>query len=183
MPLPEPSAARTLAHTRALRFESYRREDGLWDIEGHLTDHSSGDVMMVSGLRPRGEAIHDMRIRLTVDGDLHIVDVAATSDMNPYPGYCDRITPDYRRLIGLTLGRGFRKHVQELFGGLQGCTHLTEMLGNFPTAAIQTMAGERRNNDDARSKPFQLDHCHALDTRGEAVERYYPRWAVGEKSG
>lgn len=182
MPLPEPSAARTLSHTRAVRFEGYRRDDGLWDIEGHLTDHANRDVKLASGIRPKGEAIHDMRIRLTVNEDLRIVEAAACSDIHPYPGYCDRITPDYKRLVGLTLARGFRKHVQELFGGIQGCTHLTEMLGQFPTAAIQTLAGEKRDNDDARGKPFQLDRCHALDTRGEAVALYYPRWAAGEKS-
>jgi hypothetical protein len=56
------------------------------------------------------------------------------------------------------------------------------MLGQFPTAAIQTMAGERRATDEAR-KPFQLDRCHALDTHGEAVRRYYPRWYRGAKTG
>ena len=179
MPLPEPQSARTLAHTRSVRFEGYKREDGLWDIEGHLTDHSNRDALLASGLRRRGEPIHDMRIRLTVDASLRIVDAVATSDVNPYPGYCDRIAPDYAKLVGLTLARGFRRSVQELFGGVAGCTHLTEMLGQFPTAAIQAMAGEKRDNDDGAGKPFQLDRCHALDTRGEAVARYYPRWISG----
>lgn len=183
MPLPEPTSARTLAHTRAVRFEGYKREDGLWDIEGHLTDHSNRDAHLASGIRPRGEPIHEMRIRLTVTAELRIVEAVATSEMNPYPGFCDRIAPDYAKLAGLSLARGFRKHVQELFGGIAGCTHLTEMLGQFPTAAIQAMAGEKRDNDDGKGKPFQLDRCHALDTRGEAVARYYPRWFSSASTG
>ncbi len=182
MPLPEPFAARTLAHTRVLRFETYRREDGLWDVEGHLTDHSNHDVNLVwGGIRSRGDALHDMVIRLTVDDTLRIVDALAVSDMHPYPGICSRIEPDYKCLVGLTLARGFRKNVQELFGGVRGCTHLTEMLGNFPTAMIQAMAS-RRQHGDVKDKPPQLDRCHALDTRGEIVAQYYPRWA-GDKNG
>ena len=37
MPL-SPPAPREPIHTRAIDLRGYRREDGLWDIEGHLTD-------------------------------------------------------------------------------------------------------------------------------------------------
>ena len=37
MPLPSP-APRTHIHARTVRLDGYRRADGLWDIEGHLTD-------------------------------------------------------------------------------------------------------------------------------------------------
>ena len=32
-------------------------------------------------------------------------------------------------------------------------------------------------------KPFQLDRCHALDSGGEAVRLYYPRWRREAKTG
>ncbi|MEO7403575.1 MAG: DUF2889 domain-containing protein, partial [Burkholderiales bacterium] len=80
------------------------------------------------------------------------------------------------KLAGLNLLQGFRKRVIELFGGVAGCTHLTELLALFPTAAMQ--ASFRKPRGD-HVKPFQLDHCHALKTDGEPVERYYPRWYVG----
>jgi len=66
--------------------------------------------------------------------------------------------------------------VQERFARIAGCTHLNEVLAQFPTAAIQALSGEKVDNEDDGSKPFQLDQCHALDTRGETVRRYYPRW-------
>ena len=40
MPLTEP-AARELLHTRVIDMRGYIRDDGLWDIEGHLTDNKS----------------------------------------------------------------------------------------------------------------------------------------------
>ena len=104
------------------------------------------------------------------------------TDGRPYEGYCETITPDYRGLVGTNLGKGFRKAVQELLGNVRGCTHLNELLGQFPTAAIQTMAGEQRDTDDtgnAGGKPFQLDRCHALETTTDTVRRYYPRWYRG----
>lgn len=37
MPL-SPPAAREHIHTRRVECQGFRRADGLWDIEGHLTD-------------------------------------------------------------------------------------------------------------------------------------------------
>jgi hypothetical protein len=183
MPLPTPPAERSLIHTRSVRFEGFKRADGLWDIEGHLTDVKTVEARLASGVRPAGEPVHDMWIRLTIDRELNVLEAAAASDAVPYPGHCDDVTPAFHRLAGLNLARGFRKAVQDLFGGVQGCTHLTELLMQFPTAAIQARAGEKPDNEDQGVKPFQLDRCHALDTRGEAVQRYYPRWYRGAKTG
>ena len=179
MPLPPPAISRTLAHTRRLRFEAYKRADGLWDLEAHLTDIKPLDYRLSSGIRPAGQPVHDMWIRLTVDRRLAIVDALVLVEAMPYTGTCGAIAQDYGRdLVGLNLGRGFRKAVQARFAKVAGCTHLNEVLAQFPTAAIQTMAGERgdNENEDDGSKPFQLDQCHALDTRGATVQRYYPRW-------
>jgi hypothetical protein len=118
-----------------------------------------------------------MWIRLTVDRRLAIVGALVLTEAMPYPGSCSAIVPDYAGvLVGLNLRRGFRKAVQERLGRLAGCTHLNEVLAQFPTAAIQALAGERVDNEDDGAKPFQLDQCHALDTQGETVRRYYPRW-------
>jgi len=69
--------------------------------------------------------------------------------------------------------------VQELLGGIRGCTHLTEMAGMLATAAFQTMAGQRLQDPD--TKPFQLDRCHALASDAPAVARHYPKWYTGEE--
>jgi Protein of unknown function (DUF2889) len=180
MPLPVPEVERELTHTRRVRYEGYKRADGLWDIEAHLLDTKNHDYQLKTGVRRAGQPIHDMWMRITIDRSLTILDALASSDAVPYPGGCESITPAYRKLIGLNLVRGFRKHTWEMLGGIRGCTHLTEMLAGLPTAAIQTFAGEMKEERDDGTKPFQLDQCHALETSTETVKLWYPKWFKGK---
>ena len=176
MPLPVTDVERELTHTRRVRFEGYKRADGLWDIEAHLSDVKNHDYDLKSGVRRAGQAVHDMWIRLTIDKQLNVIAAVATSDAVPYPGGCDTIAPAYSVLVGLNLKDGFRRRVGELLGRERGCTHLTEMLSYFPTAAIQTLAGSRREEPPDGRKPFQIDQCHALKSSSETVRALYPAW-------
>jgi len=183
MPLSQSTTKRTLKHTRAITVDAFAREDGLWDIDAHITDHKQRDIHLASGIRPQGEALHDLHLRVTVDTQLTIVDVDACSDAVPYPGHCEVISNDYKKLIGLNLMKQFRQNVKERLSGINGCTHLTELAQILPTAAIQAFAGDVFDTRDAASnstdsqQPFQLDRCHALRLDGPAVVQYYPRWA------
>ena len=182
MPLPVPDVERELTHTRRIRYEGYRRADGLWDIEAHLNDVKNHDYRLKTGVRRAGQPIHDMWVRITIDRKFNIVAASACSDAVPYPGGCETIGPAYGRLVGLNLLRGFRKNVHELLGSVRGCTHMTEMLAGLPTAAIQTFAGEMPEERTDGRRPFQLDQCHALDTTGETVKKWYPKWYRKEKA-
>jgi hypothetical protein len=55
-------------------------------------------------------------------------------------------------------------------------------LGALSTAAVQTFASLQRE-DAVDGKPFQLDHCHALETSTDTVRRYYPKWYRGPEPG
>jgi hypothetical protein len=179
MPLSTPASARQRLHSRRVTYEGWQRDDGLLDIEGHLVDTKDHDITLLTGVRPAGEPVHDMWVRVTIDRTFEIRDIEAQTDRMPYPGSCDSIGPAYRELIGANLVQGFRKRLHEAMGHVRGCTHLTEMLGYLPTAAVQTFAGLRKREDEGADKPFQLDRCHALDTTGETVRRYYPKWYRG----
>jgi hypothetical protein len=176
MPLPVTDVERELTHTRRVRYEGYKRADGLWDIEAHLTDVKNHDFQLKTGVRRAGLAVHDMWLRVTIDRAFDVVAAQACSDSVPYPGACETIGPEYRRLVGLSLIKDFRRKTRELLGGVRGCTHLTEMLGGLPTAAIQTFAGEQREEREDGRKPFQLDQCHALETTTDTVRTLYPKW-------
>jgi len=182
MPLPDTDVERELRHTRRVRYEGYRRADGLWDIEAHLTDIKNHDFDLKTGVRRAGLPVHSMWIRITIDRRMNITAASASSDAVPYPGGCESIAPAYGKLVGLNLMKGFRKAAHELLGSVRGCTHLTEMLGGFPTAAIQTFAGEMPEERGDGKQPFQLDQCHALVTTGETVKKWYPKWHRKEKS-
>ena len=182
MSLPDTDVERELLHTRRVRYEGYKRADGLWDIEAHLTDIKNHDFHLKTGVRRAGQPVHSMWLRLTIDPHFNIVDAAASSGVVPYPGGCESIAPAYRALIGLNLLKDFRRKSRELLGGVRGCTHLTEMLAGMPTAAIQSFAGEAREERDDGARPFQLDQCHALETSTETVRRWYPKWYRKEKT-
>jgi hypothetical protein len=184
MPLSPSTSRRALKHTRAIQIEAFARDDGLWDVDAHITDIKTRDTKLASGTRPAGTPVHDLYLRLTIDTQLNVVDAEAVSDTVPYPGYCDTIGPAYRQLIGLNLLKNFRGDVKQRLSGIRGCTHLSELAQILPTAAIQAFAGEVFDTRDGASadqqhhKPFQLDRCHALRTDGAAVAQYYPRWAI-----
>jgi len=182
MPLPVTEVERELTHTRRVRYEGYKRRDGLFDIEAHITDVKSHDIHMKTGVRRAGQPIHEMWLRITIDRHMTILEARSVFDSVPYPDGCEHIAAAYRRLIGLNLVKDFRRRTREIFGGVKGCTHVTEMLGGLPTAAIQTFAGEVKEERADGKKPFQLDQCHALDTRSETVRRWYPKWYKKEKS-
>ncbi|MFZ6745289.1 DUF2889 domain-containing protein [Undibacterium sp. JH2W] len=184
MPLSSSTNRRALKHTRTIQIEAFARDDGLWDLDARITDYKPRDITLASGVRPNGSALHDLSLRITINLQMTIVDVEASSDAVPYPGYCEAITPDYKKLIGLNLMRQFRQGVKERMAGVQGCTHLTEMAQILPTAAVQAFAGDVIDTRDGATdhgqqaqQPFQLDRCHALRIDGPAVVQYYPRWA------
>lgn len=178
MPLSTSNATRDRLHRRTVTFDGFRRADGLFDIDAHLTDVKDHDTPLLSGIRPAGEAIHDMWARVTIDQHFVIRAIEVVIDRMPYPGGCNRFVPDYGKLVGANLVDGYRKQLSRLFSGVQGCTHITEMLGQFPTAAFQTFASLVRE-DGGPGKPVQLDRCHALAETAETVRRYYPKWHKG----
>ena len=184
MPLSAPVSRRTLRHTRAITIQAFARDDGLWDIDAHITDIKTRDAVLASGVRPANTPLHDLHLRITIDREMVIVDAEAASDSVPYPGFCDTIGPAYKGLVGLCLLKGFRLGIKERLAGVMGCTHLSDLAAILPTAAIQAYAGDvfsTRDGDGAdqlSTKPFQIDKCHALRSDGPAVAKYYPRWVA-----
>ncbi len=182
-PLPTP-APREPLHTRKVRCQGFRRDDGLYDIEGTLIDVKSVDFhnMDRGHVRP-GEPIHEMWLRLTVDIDFNVIDVEARSVWGPYT-ICGDITPNFKRLKGLTIQRGWTQKTRELLGGTQGCTHLVELLGPIATTAFQTIHGdrvERDNREGRKGKPALIGSCHAYAPDSVVVLQRHPEYYTGPK--
>lgn len=187
MPLSAP-APRERFHTRSITCEGFARRDGLWDIEAHMTDIKGyafanewrGDI-------EPGTPIHGMWLRLTVDDDFVVRDVEAVTDHSPYE-MCPAITPNFKRLIGLKIGPGWNRKVKERVGGIQGCTHLVELLAPMATVAFQTIAIGARNRRDElfgitraprpesadTPPPSILGTCHAWAKTSPVVARFAP---------
>ena len=174
MPLPPPACARQASHQRSINVRSYRRSDGLWDIEGHLSDVWPDPVPRAGGVLPGGEAMHSMWLRLTLDRSATIVAIQAVTDAGPYDTACGAITPDYQQLVGLQVARGWREAIRRLFGRTAGCTHINELATVMGSAVIQAMWGEQAQPDD--QQPHSIDGCHALSSSGPQVALHFPRW-------
>ena len=122
-----------------------------------------------------------MWLRLTLDDELTVIGVEAATVAGPF-AICGAITPAFAKLVGLTVGPGWRRAVQRRLGGVHGCTHLVELLGPLATTAYQTIHVWRARHEPALETdrpPRHLDSCHALARDGEVVRQHYPRWFTG----
>lgn len=185
MPLPPPED-RTPLHRREILLDGYLRADGMFDIEAHLTDVKRYDFPnRLRGVVTAGTPVHDMWMRLTIDEKMTIHAVSAVTDSAPY-SICPDITPNFQRLVGVSIGSGWRKAIKERLGGVHGCTHLVEMLAPLGTVAYQTIIGHKmkrqRESGEPRapstSRPAVLNTCHAYDATGPIVAELWPDWAA-----
>ena len=180
----EITSSRRLIHERKIDLKVYRREDQLWDIEAEILDCKGQDLQLAAVYRKAGEPIHHMLLTVTINQDMDVVNAFAKSLQVPYEGTCELIGPDYAKLIGLNLLKGFREGVKSRLGGILGCTHISELTKLLPTAATQAFVGEvfyvQANQTEKRQPdeqlPFQFNGCHALRTDGAVVKQYHPVW-------
>ena len=174
MPLPPPTSPREASHQRSITVRSFARADGLWDIEGQLTDVWPVPITKAGGLLAGGEPMHSMSLRLTLDRTATIVAVQAVTDAGPYDSACSAITPDYGQLVGVQVAKGYREAIRRLFGRTAGCTHMSELASVMGSAAMQALWTVMAQNTDV--KPPSIDGCHALKSSGPQVARFFPRW-------
>jgi len=184
MPLPRPTTPRNLMHNRVIDCRGYQREDGLWDIEGHLTDTKSytwfdrGSV----GDLPAGVPAHDMWIRVTVDLDMVIHECVAATDAGPYAP-CGDITPKFAQLKGMRIERGWTKQLQNIIGGPNGCTHQWELLGRIAATAYQSTNNARQKKKPHKPGgiPRTFNTCHMYTPDSVETLHRWPELYTGPK--
>ena len=130
---------RRLIHRRKVECQGFLRADGLWDIEGRLSDSKTHPVTLAEGRTvAAGQTYHGMLIRLTLDDDFVVREVHVAMPDVP-TSQCRGAMPGYEKLLGERIGPGFSRRIKELFGGIGGCVHLTELLLPIATTAFQTI--------------------------------------------
>jgi hypothetical protein len=175
-------------HRRAVQMDGYLRDDGLWDLEAELKDTRSypSEGYERGELAP-GDPVHHICVRLTVDHDLLVKNAAFEMKSIPF-GHCQGAAANPQALVGMTLGRGWRRTVDERMKGVQGCSHLRELLYTLPTLAMQTLTpyreahmpelGAPRGADGA---PFYLNQCRSWSFESPVVAKLYPQFARSAK--
>ena len=183
MPL-STTASRKLIHTRDIRCHGYERDDGLWDIEGQITDTKSYSFdNQERGRVGAGAPVHKMLVRLTVDDELVVQHAEAVTEAAPF-GICPEISANVRRIEGVKIASGWTKAVRREFGGTAGCTHILQlMIGPIATTAYQTIIPLKNSrNKDRRplKKPAIIDTCHAFAASGPIVKTLWPEFSDAE---
>ena len=178
--LPAP-APRKPVHTRTLRFEGFLREDGLWDIDCELCDTKAEAVTLHErGLLPPGEPVHLLRVRLTLDDGFTIRAVQTASTKVPFRECHIAADEPMQKLVGLTMGRGWRKAIEGAIGGVAGCTHLRELVFNAATAAFQMIPHYRETHGGSAPRgdqpPFYMGNCFSWRFDGPVVLKFAPQF-------
>lgn len=175
------AVSREPIHQRKIDCQGYRRNDGHWDIEGHLVDTKaySFENKWRGTINP-DTPLHEMWLRLTIDNELNVLDAEACTLHSPYPE-CPNFPDKLHLLKGLRIAPGWNNAVHKRLGGTNGCTHITEILGRVANVAFQTVMPFMERHDErqqAETKPRILDTCHALDSKGPVVKREWPQFYV-----
>jgi Protein of unknown function (DUF2889) len=186
MPLSACSAPRRPVHLRTIECQGFERDDGGFDVEGHLTDTKTHAVSNPwRGETAPGSAVHDMWLRITVDSQCTLVAIEAASDRHPFEN-CPTVVPNFQDLLGVRITGGFQRRVRELLGNTRGCTHLVDLIGMLATVALQTMAGLRLANLDSTlvpKNPAFIDSCRGWAADGPVVRAIYPGFYKGVPKG
>jgi len=194
MPMPlSPPTERTMLHTRRIEIMGYGRPDGLYDVEAVLVDTKSyAFANHDRGTVEPGTPLHRMLARMTLSADMVITRFEADTEFSPY-ALCPQAAPNFERLAGLRVGRGFIKQANERIGGVHGCTHLRELLGQMGTVAFQTLYAKRERLGRAAnaestseqapagrpSRPPMLNTCLAYASDSPVVQRSWPEHYTG----
>ena len=184
MPLPTHQPRKYL-HCRQVTFNGYLREDGLWDIDAQLTDTKAYPIVSPEKVHlAPGTPVHDMHIRATVDDSLTIREITAVMDSRPFEE-CPQALDSMQKMVGITMGPGWRQAIDNAMGACKGCAHLRELLFNMATAAYQTVPVYQAHQQNLSvmppradgQPPFHLGKCIAWDFNGAVVQRHYPQYA------
>lgn len=176
MPLPKP-ARRTQQHHRVVNCVGFLRADGLWDIEGRMTDIKTCDVDNEErgGYVAAGETFHDISMRLTIDQNFLIHQVECAIDAAP-ARMCASIVGVFKRLEGTRIGPGWLRETRERVGGVKGCTHLNELLQPLATTAIQTLWPAKSGDAKSERRGAIINTCHTWAQNSEVVQRVLPEF-------
>ena len=168
-------------HFRRIDMRGYRRDDGMYEVEGRVVDTKPRDFSPGNGtgrVVPAGEPIHDMGVRLVFDADMVIHAVETFMDATPFP-VCLGGRQALQSLKGVRIGGGWSREVRSRLGGAASCTHIMEILIPLATTAFQTMSTERRGRPeplDAQGRPRKIDSCYAYAAHTDVIQRRWPQF-------
>ena len=170
------SLTREELHFRRIDMRGWRRSDGLFEIEGRVTDRKPFDFQPPSSERvvSAEEHIHNLGIRLVFDAELTVREVHTFSDAYPYQE-CPGGGASLQALVGLRIGSGWSTEVRNRLSTEETCAHLRQLLVPLATAVYQSMSpfGDH-NRVDKQGKSPLIDSCYAYGASRKIVLKRWP---------
>lgn len=178
--MPAPPLTRRELHFRRIDMRGFQRSDGLFEVEGRVTDSKTHEFVHPQPGRtvPAGELIHDMGVRLVFDEDMVVHDVQTFTDSAPYAA-CPEGGRALQSIKGLRMAGGWSREVRDRLRGARSCTHLMEILIPLATAAHQSLGFLRVSRPeklDEKGRPLQIDSCYAYAKDGAVVLHRWPQF-------
>src|SRR5687767_5180073 len=107
--------------TQDITVEMEWLNDASFEIKGSLNDN-----------------VHSVNARLVLSFPQFVITLAEGGITRmPYPGFCQGAYAVLSKLIGVNVGRGFRKTAMEILGGAESCNHLHTLVNDMATCAFQ----------------------------------------------
>jgi len=174
------SVEREALHFRRIDMQGWRRSDGLYEVEGRVTDRKPYDFVPWRGGKhvPAGEPVHDMGVRIVFDENLLVCDIETFTEAAPY-AQCPEGGRPLQSLKGLHMTSGWGKEVRHRLKGAASCTHLMELLLPMATVAYQSMSLASRSRPerlDSTGRPVKIDSCYAYGAERELVQYQWPEF-------
>ena len=172
------SLSRDEVHFRQMEMRGYRRNDGLFEVEGRVVDRKPQRFKPSIESREfaANEPIHDIGVRILLDRELVVQAVRTFTAAAPY-GECPMGGRALQSLVGTRIGPGWGKEVRSALGGARSCTHLMELLMPLATTAIQSIGPLLGPSNEAiagEGRPGKIDSCYAYRSQGELVRIRWP---------
>lgn len=171
-----PAIGRQLVHQRRVHLQAYRRDDGLLDLEAVLEDVKPHSFTSSGRQFLAGVPVHHMVLRVTIDEQCNVVEVAANMPATPFPNVCPTAVERMQRLVGCNLWRGFSRDVATRLGATERCSHLVMLVKQLPALAVQALMHREQPADQ---RPLKIDGCHAWQASGPLVKEHLPVWYTG----
>lgn len=169
-------------HVRTIRIDAAEiAAEG--DTKGALRVHGS-----LEDRRPQGvpdwiqhddDVIHHMEVTLTVTWpDLVVAAIDGSMRTFPHAGVCPDALPPLQSLVGIAVGPGFTRAVNERIGRERGCTHVAALILAMGPVVRQGAGAAFgfATPGDPRGTPWFVNSCQAWREGGPL----HRAWLAGE---
>lgn len=170
-------------HTRSIEVSTYEYDGQRIIVEGFLRDERFQETHLMTGENLPAGVIHHMTVSLLVNcSNLLIEDIDVALPAIPRKE-CGETLKSLSPLKGLSITKGFTAKVKKIAGGVNGCTHLVELMLALAPAVFQGYAAHQSRKesfepDQARRIVHSLvNTCHAWREDTPAIAKLMKKLA------